>query len=155
LRVDRLTRDLELQIELQKSEVVACHIANESEYDDLACVFRGQEFGAGRFRCAAQLSEEIELECRVGSERQKVILGLFDILLAAVEVGVTRNLREKAGAGNRKLRTRSIDAFSRELQIVVLFERRANEFLQFRILKYLPPGEIGIRGILRLKLRIL
>jgi hypothetical protein len=65
-----------------------------TEYNDSPRVFRGQEFGARCFRCAAQLSEEIELKSRVRSQRQKVVLGLFEIFLAAVEVGIARDLRE-------------------------------------------------------------
>jgi hypothetical protein len=104
----------------------------------LARVFRGQEIGAGCFRCAAQLSEEIELKSRVGSERQKVELGLKGIFLAPVETAVTRDLRELAGTRNSKLSAGRTDAFGCELQIVVLFERRANEFLQLRRLRLIP-----------------
>ena len=85
---------------------------------------------------------------------RKLYLDCSSIFLAAAEVGVARYLGKQAGTGNRKLRAGGVDAFGGELQIVVLLERRANEFLQLRILKHLPPGKIGIRGSLRLKLRI-
>src|ERR1700677_2746437 len=136
-------RDGELQVELQKTEVVVRHIADQGEYDDLARIFGGEKFSAGRFRCAAQLSEEVELESRVGSERQKVEFGLFYVFLASTEVGVAADLRKQAGSGNRNLSAGGVDAFGCELQIVGLLERRANEFLQLRILKHLPPGKIG------------
>src|SRR5277367_75211 len=72
----------------------------------------------------------------------------------AAEIGIARYLGEQARTRNRKLSPGSVDAFRGELQIVVLLERRANQFLQFWILKHLPPGKIGIRGSLCLKLRI-
>ena len=78
LGLDRLSRDRELQVELQQREIVARHIADEGQYDDLARIFGGQELGACCFVGAAQLSEEIQLESRVGSERQKVVFGLFE-----------------------------------------------------------------------------
>ena len=129
---------------MQQREVIGRNIADQCQCDDLARIFGGQQFGTGGFRCATQLSEKIELESSVSSERQKVILGLLEILLATVKGGVAGNLRKQTGTRNRKLSAGGTDAFGCKLEIVVLFERRANEFLQLRILKHLPPWEIGI-----------
>ena len=81
LRLDGLARDLELQIELQKREIVARHVADQRQYDRLPRILGGQQFGARRFRCASQLAEEVQLERCVGGQSQKVVLGLEVMLL--------------------------------------------------------------------------
>jgi len=50
-------------------------------------------------------------------------------ILAAVEISIRRNLGKQPGPGNLNLRTGSVDSFRSQLQIVVLFERCANELL--------------------------
>ena len=92
----------------------------------MARVFRRQKLGAGSLRGAAQLSEKIELKSCVGSERQKVVLGLLEIFLAATEVAIAADLRKQAGTSDRNLSAGRIDAFGRKLQIIVLFERGTN-----------------------------
>ena len=54
LGLDRLPRDRELQIKLQQREIVARHIADEGQCDDLARIFGGQQLSAGCFVGAAQ-----------------------------------------------------------------------------------------------------
>ena len=76
------------------------------------------------------------------------------VFFAPAEIAVAGDLGEQTRTRDRKLSAGCIDAFGRQLQIVVLFQRRADEFLQLRVLKYLPPGKIGIGGGLCLKLRI-
>ena len=154
LGLNRLTRDRELQIKLQQREVVGRNIADEGQCDNLACIFGSQELGAGGFVGAAQLAEEIELERRVGGQASESCTGTVQGFPCPAEIAIARNLRKQARTRNRKLGAGRIDAFRGELQIVVLFQCGANEFLQLRILKHLPPGKIGIRGSLRLKLRI-
>ena len=46
LRLDRLVRDLELQVELQEREVVAGHVAHQGQYDRLPRGFSSQQLGA-------------------------------------------------------------------------------------------------------------
>ena len=79
LGVDCLTRDRELQVELQEREVVAGHIADQGQCDDLACVLRCQKLGASCFIGAAQATEEIQLERRVRAQGQEVVSGLFEV----------------------------------------------------------------------------
>ena len=99
--------------------------------------------------------EEIELERRVSGCGQKVEGRLEVMFLAAAEIAVRLHLGEERRAGDRQLRPRGADSFGRELQVVVVPERRADELLQLRVLEDLPPGKIGVRRTLSLGLATL
>src|SRR5580693_8568686 len=74
------------------------------------------------------------------------------MLLATREIAVPLHLREKPGASYRNLSAPCVDTLCRELQVMVLHERCADEFLQLRVLEDLPPGKIRIRRCLSLDL---
>ncbi len=87
----------------------------------------------------------------VGSERKNVGL---DVLfgLPAAETGVDRDLRKLVGAHNTNLCSCGVDALDRQLQIVVLLQGCADQFLQLGIVEHLPPRQIGERFGLGLSL---
>src|ERR1700679_3131394 len=48
-------------------------------------------------------------------------------------------------AGDAELSSGGSDALDRQLHIVILLQRRSDQFLQLRIVEHLPPGQIGER----------
>ena len=117
-------------------------------------LFRRQELGARRFRRAAQSAEEVQLKCCVCRERQKVERCLEVLLFSSVEIGVPRYLGEQTGTRDGKLGALGVDALRRQLQVVVLLQSRADQLLQLRVLKDLPPRKIRKGSCLSLDLRV-
>src|SRR5229473_5587772 len=154
LGLDGLARDLKLQIKLQESEIGARHVTHERQYDRLARIFCRKEFSARRLGRPAQPSEKIQLECRVGGKEQKVRFSLEVMFFSTAEIPVPLYLWEKTRARDGNLGTRGVDALRCELQIIVLLERCADEFLQLRVLEDLPPRKIGIGRRLSLDLGV-
>ena len=64
------------------------------------------------------------------------------------------HLRKQTGTRDRDLSARGVDALRRQLQIVILLQRGADELLQLRVLEDLPPGKIRIGCCLSLGLRV-
>src|SRR5580704_16201448 len=64
--------DLELEIEVQKREIIAGHVADEREHDGALRILSGQELGTRRFGLFAQLAEEVQLEGGVSRERKEI-----------------------------------------------------------------------------------
>ena len=64
--------------------------------------------------------------------------------LSAVEITGSLYLRELIGACNAEMGARGINAFRRQLQVIVLLQRGPYQFLQSRVLEDLPPRQIGI-----------
>ncbi len=62
LRLYRVFRDLEFEIELQEEEVCGRDVAHEGESYSTLTLFGRQELCAGRFGGAPQLAEEVELK---------------------------------------------------------------------------------------------
>ena len=142
LSLDRVLGDLELEVEIEKPKIVTGDVAHQRQRDSLLRILGGQEFGARGLSCASQAAEKIQLECGVGSESQKIVLRLRASVFSAVEVGVPVHLRKQTGARDRDLSARGGDAFRRQLQIVILLQRCADQFLQLRVLEDLPPGKV-------------
>ena len=46
LSLDRIPCDLQFQIEFEQREVIGGNVTDQSQYDRLACIFRGQQLGA-------------------------------------------------------------------------------------------------------------
>src|SRR6202040_3770888 len=148
----RISRDLELEIKLQKRKIGAGNIAHQGQSDGALGVLGRQQLGARRFCGAPQPAEEVQLECSIGRQSQKVKLRLKGILFSPSEISVSLYLRKKVGSRDDNLRSRGIDAFRRDLHVVILLQRCANQLLQLRILEDLPPRKIceGRRLSLRL-----
>src|SRR5260370_16425865 len=72
----------------------------------------------------------------------------------SAEIAAALQLWELIGTRYGKLRAPGVDALCRKLQVVVLLDRRADKFLQLRVLEDLPPGKISIGRCLSLNLRI-
>ena len=64
------------------------------------------------------------------------------------------HLRKQIGARDGDLSARSVDALRRQLQVVILLQGGADEFLQLRVLEDLPPGKVGEGRRLGLGLRV-
>jgi hypothetical protein len=144
LSVDRAPRDLDLQVEIKERKVVTRHVTHQCEDNRLLSIFGDEKLGACRFGSPPQAAEEIQLEGGVSGEHQEVRFRLKVVLLATRGVGIALDLRELIRARDAKLCSRCLDALRRRLEIVILFQRRADEALQLRILKHLPPGQIGV-----------
>src|SRR5260370_36411902 len=72
----------------------------------------------------------------------------------SAEIAAALQLWELIGTRYGKLRAPGVDALCRKLQVVVLLDRRADKFLQLRVLEDLPPGKIGIGRCLSLDLGV-
>src|SRR5580704_10004216 len=151
LSFNRLFCDLKLQVQIAKQKVIAGYIAYQSEDYCLLGVLCCQQFSSCRFSGASIAPEEIHLKDNVGSERKNVGLDAFSSL-ATAKGGVDRNLWKLVGARDSDLSSGGIDALDGQLQIVVLLQRCADEFLQFRVVEDLPPWQIGERFGLHLRL---
>src|SRR6266513_665206 len=125
-----------------------------SDLDRLPRIFCRKEFCTRRLRRPAQPSKKVQLERCVGSKEQKVRFGLEVVFFSTTEDAIPLDLREQAGTRDGNLGTCGVDALRCELQIVVLLERCADEFLQLRVLEDLPPRKIGIGRRLSLPLGV-
>src|SRR5260370_36679757 len=72
----------------------------------------------------------------------------------SAEIAAALQLWELIGTRYGKLRAAGVDALCRKLQVVVLLDRRADKFLQLRVLEDLPPGKISIGRCLSLDLGV-
>ena len=59
------------------------------------------------------------------------------------------DLRKELGRRDADLRARLVDARHGGLEVVVAFERRADEAVEGRVVEHLPPREVGERGGVR------
>src|SRR5258708_9593124 len=119
----------------------------------MLCLLGRQQLGARRFSGAAQPAEEVQLERGVCGERQKVELRLEVLFFSPAEITVPLHLRQLIGTRYRKLSALGVDAFRRQLEVVILLQRCADELLQLLVLEDLPPGKVCIGGRLCLGLR--
>src|SRR5437899_3927349 len=76
------------------------------------------------------------------------------MLVSTPAITVPLHLREYIGTRYRQLSTRSVDALRRQLEVVILFQRGADELLQLWVLEDLPPGKICVGFCLSLRLRV-
>jgi hypothetical protein len=134
--------DLQLEIEIAKQKVIACHITHERQRYGLLRVLSSQHLSPGRFGGAAIASEEVHLKDRISGKRENVGLNVL-VGLTAAEIRVDRDLRKLIRARDANLRSGSNDALDGKLQIVILLQRRADQVLQLRIVEHLPPWQIG------------
>src|SRR5439155_19600228 len=138
----RLFSDLKLQVNIAKQKVIARYVAHQSQYYGLLRVLSAEQLGPGRFGRAPIASEQIHLKDHVGSERKNIGLDVL-LGLSAAEIRVHGNLRELVGAHDADLGPCGDDALHRQLQVIVLLQRRADQFLQLRIVTGLPPRQVG------------
>src|SRR6266850_1555529 len=114
-----------------------------------------QQLGARRFGGASQPAEEVQLERGVCGERQKVELRLEVLFFSPAEITVPLHLRQLIGARYSKLSAPGVDALRRQLEVIILLQRCADELLQLRVLEDLPPGKVCIGSCQFLGLRVL
>jgi len=110
LGLDRIPGDLELEVEVEKREIVARHVAHECQDNRLLSILGREELSAGRFGSPPQAAEKIQLERRIRREHEKVGFGLKGILLSVRPVSRALYLRKLAGTRDCKLGPRRVDA---------------------------------------------
>src|SRR5712671_175472 len=153
LRLHRVLRDLQFEIKLKERQVRTRHVAYKRERHRMLRLLASQQLGARRFSRASIPAKEIQLEGGVQGERQKVKSRLEVLFFSSAKGTAALRLRKLIGARYSKLGALGIDALSCQLKIVILLQRRTNQFLQLRVLENLPPGKSRIRCRLFLDLR--
>ena len=113
---DCFARDLQLKVQLQKSEVVVRHIADQGQDYRLPRIVCRQQLGASGLGGATQAAEEIQLKGSISDERKKVVLRLETFSLPPLKLALADNLGKQAGTRDRNLSACSVNSFGSQLQ---------------------------------------
>ena len=151
---DRALRDLELEVQLAELEVGRGHVGHQGDQHPATALVGGQEGGECRLLFAPDAAEEIDLpgEPEAGAPvlvrllvpRPLRRLGEPRSLLGAVPPGQV-DLREQERFRDPGLGAGLLHAGGGHAQVEVLRDALANQGLELRVLRHLPPRQVGQR----------
>ncbi len=114
---------------MQQREIIARNVAHQRQYHRLPRILRRQQFRARSLRRAPQLAEKVQLKRGIARKCQKIEFGLKVMFFSAAEISVARHLREQIRTRDLNLCAACVDPLRRQLQVVVLLQRRADQLL--------------------------
>ena len=146
--VRRVLRDLELAVQSAQLDVSGRDGRDHGQHDGAFPLLGREQVRARRLGRAAQFAPYVELEAR--REIHPVVVDGPTAGQGRIGAGALARRRD-AGVDLRKLRRAHdavlrgglIDAGRRDLEILVIGERRSHQLRQDRILELIPPCDVG------------